>query len=321
MRALDALKHAFKDFGEDECPRMAASMSYFTVFSLAPLLVLVLLIVGIFVDPSDMQGRIHAQLAALIGSDGARQIDDMIRAASKPTNRGLVTTLLGILALVFGATGAFGELQSALNKAWEVKPDPRRGGLRAFIGKRILSLGMVATISFLLLVSLVVSAAISAFGDVLGGWLGGLSGAVMQAVQMLVSLGVTWALFAAMFRVLPDAQVAWRDVRVGALFTTALFVAVKYLIGLYLSKSNPGSTFGAAGALAVIMVWIYYSAMIVFMGAEFTQAWAVGHGREIEPSKGAVREEPRTNILPWPHPPGRRTRTSPAGSADGAPYP
>jgi membrane protein len=203
-----------------------------------------------------------------------------------------------------------------------VQPDPRRGGgIQRLILKRVISLGMVATIAFLLLVSLVVSAAVSAFGDVLGGRLGGLSGVVVQAIQLGLSLTVIAALFAIIFKALPDARVSWRDALTGAVFTTLLFGAGKYLIGFYLSESNPGSIFGGAAALAVIMVWIYYSAMIVFLGAEFTQAWAVGHGREIEPSKGAVRAQPRTDLLPKPQPPGRRTRTSPAGGADGAPYP
>jgi membrane protein len=319
---LAVVKHAFRDFVEDECPRMAASMSYFTVFSLAPLLVLVLLLVAVFVDPTDMQGRLNDQMAALIGADGARQIDEMITAANRPANRGPVTTMLGILALIFGATGAFGELQSALNRAWEVKPDPRRGGLKGFIGKRILSLGMVATIAFLLLVSMVVSAALSAFGDVVGGMLGGIPGVLLQGVQLLVSLAVVCALFAAMFKVLPDARVAWRDVWVGALFTTALFVAGKYLIGFYLAKADPGSTFGAAGALAVILVWIYYSAMIVFLGAEFTQAWAVERGGGIEPEEGAVHVETRTKLVPKPRAPGRsRKRRKQSGGAGGATYP
>jgi membrane protein len=157
------------------------------------------------------------------------------------------------------------------------------------IGKRILTLGMVGTIAFLLLVSLVVSAALSAFGDRLGSMLGGVSGLLMQGVNLVVSLLVITALFGLMFKVLPDAMVSWRDAIVGAVFTTVLFVVGKYLIGFYLSKSNPGSSFGAAGALAVIMVWIYYSAMIVFLGAEFTQGWAEAHGRHIVPEKDAVR--------------------------------
>jgi membrane protein len=234
----------------------------------------------------------------------------------------VIPTILGVLALLFGATGAFGELQSGLNRAWEVKPDPRQGGIKSFVGKRILSLGLVLTIAFLLLVSMVLSAALSAFGDALGGLLGGISGPLIQVIQLVVSLAVITALFALIYKVLPDAKVAWPDAWVGAGFTTALFVAGKYLIGLYLSKSDPGSSFGAAGALALIMVWIYYSAMIVYLGAEFTQAWATEKGREIVPEPGAVRVETRTELKPKPHAPNRsRKGKRPAGGADGASYP
>ena len=312
---LKILKRVFKEFIGDECPAMAASMSYFTVFSMAPLLVLTLMVVGVFVDPADLQGHIHDQIATLIGPEGARQVDEMVLSAERSSEDGLVPTILGILALLFGATGAFGQLQSALNRAWEVKPDPRRGGVMGFIGKRLLSLGMVGTIAFLLLVSLVVSAALSAFGDRLGGMLGGISGVVVQVAQVIVSLGVVTLLFASIFKILPDARIAWRDVWTGAIFTTILFVAGKFLIGFYLSRTDPGSSFGAAGALAVILVWVYYSAMIVFLGAEFTQVWATEKGRGIEPEEGAVRVETKTVLTPKPHPPRRRGRKSPAAGA------
>jgi len=315
---LGMLKRTLKEFLEDDCPAMAASMSYFTVFSLAPLLVLTLMVVGVFVDPADLQGHIRDQMATLIGADGARQVDEMVLSADLTSDRGPLPTILGVLALIFGATGAFGALQSALNRVWEVKPDPRRGGLKSFVGKRLLSLGMVGTIAFLLLVSLIVSAALSAFGDRIAGMLGGISGTVMQVAQVTVSLAVVGILFAAIFKILPDARIAWRDVRVGALFTTILFVAGKFLIGFYLSRADPGSTFGAAGALAVILIWIYYSAMIVFLGAEFTQVWSSERGRGIEPEEGAVRVETRTVLTPKQHPTRRRGRKSPAGEAGGA---
>ena len=315
---LGLLKAALKDFADDECPRMAASMSYFTVFSLAPLLVLVLMVVGLAFDPADVQGRISAEVGGLIGAEGAKQIDEMIVAANRPANRGAIPTVLGALALLFGATGAFGELQSALNKAWEVKPDPKRGGVRSFLVKRLLSLGMVATIAFLLLVSLVVSAALTAFGDGMGTLLGGVSEVVLQGIQLIVSLVVITALFAVMFKVLPDAVVAWKDAAIGAAFTTVLFVAGKTLIGFYLSKSNPGSAFGTAGALAVIMVWIYFSAMIVFLGAEFTQVWAVERGSGVVPEKGAIRTDGKAEKRAE-----KAKEKSPAGQtkASGAPYP
>jgi membrane protein len=167
-------------------------------------------------------------------------------------------------------------------------------------------------------VSLIVSAALSAFGDRLAGMLGGISGTVMQLAQVAVSLAVVGILFAAIFKILPDARVAWRDVWVGALFTTVLFVAGKFLIGFYLARTDPGNTFGAAGALAVILIWIYYSAMIVFLGAEFTQVWSSDRGQGIQPEEGAVRVETRTTLTPKPRPSRRRGRKRPAGDAGGA---
>jgi membrane protein len=286
---LALLKAAFRDFQDDDCPRMAAAMSYFAVFALPPLLALVLMIVGVFVDPADVQGRIQAEMGAVVGADGARQIETMIAATSQPENQGLGKAALGVLLLLIGATGAFGQLQAALNRAWEVKPDPEQGGVRRMLLKRLLSLGMVLTIAFLLLVSLAVSALLSAFGDFLGGLLGGLSGSLLQLIQTALSLGTIAGLFALMFKWVPDARVAWRDVWVGAAFTAALFVLGKSLIALYLSRSDPGSSFGAAGALALILIWVYYSAMILFLGAEFTQVWAVERGSGIEPEPGAIR--------------------------------
>jgi membrane protein len=286
---LGLLRRAFRDFQEDDCPRMAAAMSYFTVFSLPPLLALLLMVVGLFADPADVQGRIEAQIASLVGADGAAQVREMIAAADQPESRGPGRAVLGLVMLLLGATGAFGQLQAALNRAWEVKPDPRQGGVKRMLLKRLLSLGMVLTIAFLLLVSLAVSAVLSAFGDFLGGLLGGLSGALMQVLQTVLSLVTITALFALMFKWVPDARVAWRDVLVGAAFTALLFVLGKFGLGLYLARSDPGSSFGAAGALAIILVWIYYSSMILFLGAEFTETWAVERGSGIQPEPGAIR--------------------------------
>jgi membrane protein len=285
---LGLLRRAVRDFQEDDCPRMAAAMSYFTVFSLPPLLALLLMVVAVFADPTDVQGRIEAQIESLVGADGAAQVRQMIAAADRPESRSPAKAALGLIVLLVGATGAFGQLQAALNRAWEVKPDPH-GGVRRMLLKRLLSLGMVLTIAFLLLVSLVVSAVLSAFGDLLGSLLGGLSGAVMQLLQTAISFGAIAVLFALMFKWVPDARIRWRDALVGGAFTALLFGLGKLLIGMYLAQSDPGSSFGAAGALAIILVWIYYSAMILFLGAEFTEAWAVERGGGVEPEPGAIR--------------------------------
>jgi membrane protein len=283
------LKETVREFLDDDCMRLAAALSYYTVFSLPALLILILMVASVFIDPQTMQGQIRQQMSGLIGESGAGQIQTMIEEANRPDTGGPLAAILGIGALLFGATGAFMQLQAALNKAWDVAPDPEAGGIKNFIVKRFFSLAMILGVAFLLLVSLVLSAALGAFGEVLAGMLPGVSEILLHALQIGVSLALIAVLFAAMFKVLPDADIAWRDVWVGAVFTALLFVIGKYLIGLYLGNSEPGSAFGAAGSLAVLLVWIYYSALILFLGAEFTQVWAVRRGRGVEPSEGAIR--------------------------------
>jgi membrane protein len=284
--AVALLKRTFKDFSEDDCPRMAAALSYYTVFALPPLLILILTVVGMVFDPAQVEAAIRGQMGDLMGADGAEQIGTIIRQADEPEGRGL-RALVGIGALVLGATGAFMQLQSALNRAWGVEPDPEAGGLRNFIVKRVLSLGMIFGLAFLLLVSLALSAAISVLGDMVGRVLPGTSEWALHALNFGLSLAVITVLFATMFRILPDARIAWRDVWVGGAVTAFLFVIGKFALGFYLGRSNPGEAYGAAGSLALILVWIYYASMIVLLGAEFTQVWAESRGTGIEPEEGA----------------------------------
>ncbi|MBV9108238.1 MAG: YihY/virulence factor BrkB family protein [Gemmatimonadetes bacterium] len=218
----------------------------------------------------------------------------MITQAKQPGG-GVIGTIFGVIALVLGATGAFMQLQTAMNRAWEVKPDPSAGGLKSFIFKRVLSVGMVLVIAFLLLVSLMLSAALTAVGGAIGHVIPGGSAIVAGIIQTIVSLAVVTLLFAAIFYVLPDAKIAWKDVWVGALMTGILFEIGKWAIGLYLGHSNPGKAYGAAGSLAVILVWIYYTSMILLFGAEFTETWATERGSGIEPEKGAMWREDATN--------------------------
>ncbi|MFL5381778.1 MAG: YihY/virulence factor BrkB family protein [Longimicrobiaceae bacterium] len=283
------VKESAKDFSQDECPRMAAALAYYTVFALPPLLILIMMIVGSFVSRESVQSALSGQVGSMIGSDGARTVQTMITQSKQPGGGGALGTLLGIGALILGATGAFMQLQTALDRAWEVKPDPRAGGIKNFIFKRVLSLGMVLGIAFLLLVSLALSAALTAVGTAIGALIPGASAVVVGILQTLISLVVITLLFAAIFKVLPDAKIAWRDVWVGALVTAVLFEIGKWAIGLYLGNSNPGKAYGAAGSLAVLLVWIYYTAMIVLFGAEFTQTWAIRRGSGIHPEEGAVK--------------------------------
>ena len=316
------VRKSAQDFSADDCPRYAAALAYSTVFALPPLLILLLMIVGNFVSRGEVQNALSGQVGSMIGGDGASTIQTMVTQARQPGG-GPIGTILGIGALVLGATGAFLQLQGALDRAWGVKPDPTAGGIRNFVFKRVLSLGMVLVIAFLLMVSLAMSAALTAVGGAVGRLVPGASPIIVGVLQALISVGVITLLFAAIFKVLPDARIAWRDVWVGALVTGVLFEIGKWAIGLYLGHSNPGKAYGAAGSLAVILVWIYYTAMIVLFGAEFTETWATAHGAGIRPEEGAVwiddddtrdpgdgkaRSSAELGKAAAPRPPGERDR-------------
>ena len=281
------VKRSFRDFMDDDCMSAAAALSYYTVFSLPAVLVLLLLVLGAVMDPQDVRGGVEQQLRTLMGPAAGESVRTVLEHAERPGG-GLLPTLLGVAALLFGATGAVMQLQQALNRAWEVKAVG--GGIKGFFGKRVFSLGLLLAIAFFLVVSLAVSAMLTATGDRLGAMLpDGLSAPILFALNMVISLAVIALLFAAMFKVLPDAKIAWGDVWVGAGVTAILFMIGKFLIGFYLGKSNPGEAYGAAGSLAVLLLWIYYSSIIVLLGAEFTQTWAERQGKGIEPEGGAVR--------------------------------
>mgnify|MGYP002779712488 CR=1 FL=1 len=291
------LRATVTEFLDDDCGTRAAALAYYTVFALPPLLVLLLIVAGAVWDPADVERVMTSQVGALIGPDGARQIQEMLAHADRPGSGGIVATLLGIAGLLFGATGAFVSLQDALNRAWEVAPDPQQGGVKQFLTKRLFSLGMVLGLGFLIAVSLALTSGVSALAEAMA--LPVPEGA-LQAGIFAAELLVLGALFATMFKVLPDAIIAWRDAAVGGAVTALLFTLGKFGIGLYLGRSDPGNAFGAAGALAVVLVWTYYAGMILLAGAEFTQQWAEQRGRGIEPEPGAVRVEEHTVTHPAP---------------------
>jgi len=296
------LKTSVQEFMDDDCTTMAAALSYYTVFSLPPLLVLILLLVGAVMDPQDVQGSLEGNLQSLMGPKAGQTVRTILEHAQLPGHGGLIATVIGIGALILGAAGVFGQLQAALNRAWGVKPDPRQGGIKNFLVKRLFTFGMILALAFLLLVSLVLSAALAAFGGALGRWLpAGFSATLLQVINFAISFGVIALLFGAMFRVLPDAKIRWHDVWIGATVTAFLFVVGKTAIGIYLGHSNPGQAFGAAGSLALLLVWIYYSSMILLFGAEFTQVWADQRGSGVVPERGAVRA-----AREGPHPVGAR---------------
>jgi membrane protein len=270
---------------------------------MAPLLVITLAVAGIWFERSAAQSRLVGQLQGLVGEKGGEAIQAMLQSASTPGAGGVAGTVLGVAMLLFGAAGLFGQLQDALNTIWEVQPKPGRG-IWGMIRDRFLSLSMVFGVAFLLLVSLVVSTVLTAVGSLFGDWQ---TGVVGQIVQTLIDAAVITVLFAMIYRFLPDAKIAWRDVWLGAAVTAVLFVLGKFLIGLYLGRSTVASAFGAAGSLAVLLVWLYYSAQIFLFGAEFTRAYANRRAGRVVPTANAepVTRETRAHQQGIPRPVAR----------------
>ena len=284
------VKEAASDWSHDRAPRLGAALAYYTVFSLVPLLIIIIALIGLVFGQEAAQSAIMAQIAHLVGEQSAAAIKDMIQRASQPST-GLLATLIAIVTLLVGASGVFGQLQDALNAVWGVEPKEGRG-IWGFIKDRFLSFVAVLGTGFLLLVSLVLSSALAAFGKWFSGLLP-LPEAVLETFNFLLSFVVVTGLFALIFKVLPDARIAWRDVWVGAALTSALFTIGKFAIGLYLGKSDVGSAYGAAGSLVIVLVWVYYSAQILLFGAEFTQVYANRLGERIVPTPDAEVINPK----------------------------
>lgn len=282
---IEFFKKVLDEWNNDKVTRLAASLSYFTVFSLAPLLVVVIAVAGLIFGTEVVQQQIIAQVQGLVGAEGAQLIDGLLNNV-RGFDSNIIATVLGIAAIILGATGVVGELKDALNTIWNVAPKPGNGLFGTFF-ERFLSLGMVLSVGFMLLVSLTISAGLTALGAVIRGyteqWV-----IVAQILDFVISFGTVTLLFAVLFKFLPDARVAWRDVWIGALVTAALFTLGKYALGLYLGNSNLATPFGAAGSLVILFVWIYYAAQILFLGAEITQVYANTYGSGIKPKSDAV---------------------------------
>jgi membrane protein len=250
------------------------------------LLVIIINLAGYFFGYEAVTNQITGQIQGMIGGDTARDIEQIIANASQ-AKASTLASILGIATLLFGATGVFYQLQQILNKMWEVKPQPKQKFLK-LIKDRVFSFGLILVVGFLLLVSLVLSATLSAFSDWVGRHISESLIVLFKILDFIVSLGVIMLLFAAIYKFLPDAKIQWRDVWIGALVTAILFVIAKFALGLYFGKSNPGSTYGAAGTIILIMLWTTYSGMILLFGAEFTQVYANRYGKKVTPSEGAV---------------------------------
>jgi membrane protein len=292
---LALFKNTASEWIQDKCPQLGAALAYFTVFSLAPLVLVLLAVFGVIFGGSDQaRQKITEQLQYLIDPNGIKVIQDIAANASKP-QAGIVATTIGVVLALFGASGVFGQLQDALNTIWGVKPKPG-GGIMGFIRTRFLSFAMVGGVCFLLLASLTVETVLRGLSDYLKQVMPG--GHVLAlALFLIFDLAVVVLLFAMIFRYLPDAKIAWRDVWVGATLTAVLFVLGKFVLGLYLGSGAAGSAYGAASSLITLLLWIYYAAQILLFGAEFTQVYANTYGTRVQPQKHAIKVQILEKVL------------------------
>lgn len=267
------IKHAASSWVDDYAASMGAALAYYTVFSIAPLLLIVISVAGLIFGTDAARGEIFEELRGLMGEEGAIAVQGLLESVNKP-EQSVVSTVIGVVLVLIGATTVFAELQSSLDRIWRAPARKDTSGIWALVRTRLLSFGMILGIGFLLMVSLIISAALAALGKwwapMFGGW-----ETLLSIVNLTVSFGLMIGIFAMIYKIMPRVTIAWRDVWVGSVVTALLFTAGKYLIGLYIGKSGVTSGFGAAGSIVVILVWVYYSAQIFLLGAEFT--WAYSH--------------------------------------------
>ena len=301
------VKRAVAAWIDDYAPSMGAALSYYTIFSLAPLLLIVISIAGLFFGADAVRGEIFGQLRGLMGDDAAKAIEGILASVSKPSE-GIAASVIGVVVLLIGATAVFGELQDALDRIWRAPVRDKANGPWGFVQTRLLSFGMIFGIAFLLMVSLVLGAVMAALGKWWGGVFGGWA-MLAQIANTLVGFVLTAVVFAMIYKYMPRVRVRWDDVWLGALVTSVLFTVGKFLIGIYIGKSGVASGFGAAGSLVIILIWVYYSAQIFLIGAEFT--WVYAH------TFGSLRERPNASATAAAVPNEIPTQTAPATAVDG----
>ncbi len=302
--AYSILKDTFQGFIDNRGLKFSASLSYYTVFSLAPLLLLMISLASIFFGRDAIQGQVFGEINGLIGNQAAVQIQDVIKNMEL-SGKTTFAIIIGSITLFIGATSVFGEIQDSINIIWKVKAKPKRSWLK-WIKDRLLSSSLIAGLSFLLIVSLMINGVLLALSEWLKNYIPDTMLIVFQIINILISFLVITILFGVIFKVLPDAKIGWKDVSAGAFFTACLFMLGRFLIGLYIDFSDTGSAYGAAGSLIVILVWVYYTAAILYFGAEFTRVYAEHVGAKIEPADYAVyieqHELERANVVIPPHP-------------------
>jgi membrane protein len=280
------LKKTFKGWSEDDPFRQSAVIAYYAIFSLPAILVLIVNLLGLIYEKEAISGEIEGQIAGVMGEDTAKMVHSMMLKAGE-TKAGIISTIVAVVTILFGAIGVFIELQKSLDQIWDVKQDPDMGFMQK-VKIRLTSFGLIMSVGFLLLISLVISTGLAAFSAQLEAWFPDVVAYLMYALEFAVSLAVITVLFALMFKILPDVKVSWRVIWVGALLTGLLFLAGKYGLSFYFGKAKPASDYGTAGSLVLILLWVSYSSMLVFFGAEFTKQFALQHHYKIEPGKAAV---------------------------------
>jgi membrane protein len=294
---------SFKAFIEDRALTMSAALAYYTVFAMAPLLIMFLSLASLFYGEDAINRKLFQEINGLVGNQAALQIQDILRKISL-SNNSTIAVILGVITLFIGATGVFVEMQDSINQIWRVKAKPEKGWKQLLIN-RVLSFSMIIGLGFLLIVSLIINGLILALSDQLSQYFPYLTILVINIFNVGLTCVIISALFAIIFKFLPDVEIGWKDVRIGAFFTATLFIVGKFLIGIYIEKVGPGSAYGAAGSLIVILVWVYYTSAILYFGAEFTQVYSECYGGKIKPASYAVHiiqteEEKTVKVLP-PH--------------------
>jgi membrane protein len=279
-------KESYKGFMNDKVLKLSASLAYFTVFSFGPLVIVIIYLCSLFYGREAIEGAVYVHLQGFVGTESAVQMQQIVKNAAISSS-GTVAIIFGVVMLILGATSIFGEVQDSINSIWCLKAKPNLG-LKLFIKNRLISFGMLASLGFLLMVSLVISAIIDVLGKEIQQYMPHITVFVIYIINLILLLGISTILFAIIFKVLPDATVKWKDVWAGSITTAVLFNLGKYLISFYINKANVGSTYGTAGSFVIFLIWIYFSSLILYFGAEFTKAWAIKYRQGISASPYAI---------------------------------
>lgn len=293
LKLWTVLKETYKEWMDRDPFRESAIIAYYSIFSLPGLFVVIVTLAGFFFGRDAVNQHIISQITSSMGQDTAQQIQNIISQQESQTNtRSIWGAVIGIATLLLGATGVFAQFQKSLNNIWEVKADTSKSGIWQVVKVRLFSFGLIVSIAFLLMISLLISTMLTAFGDWLSGQFSESFVIILKVVNFVISLAILTLLFALMLKVFPDAKIKWKDVWIGSIVTAILFIIGRFALSLYFAKANPATAYGAAGSIIIILLWVSYSSMIVFFGAEFTRQYANIHSGGAAPAEHAVKEKP-----------------------------